>query len=58
VEAQLPSPFPSHARKANADQQKYASKVDVALIEIDPAGASAKLEVLKMGKIAFPPRAP
>jgi hypothetical protein len=51
AEAQLPSPFPSYARKIEDDQQKYASKVDVALIEIDPAAASAKLEVLKMGKV-------
>jgi len=51
VQAQLPAPFPSHARKVKADQQKYAAKVDAALVEIRAGGTSPKLEVLKMGKV-------
>lgn len=47
---QVPAPFPSHARKVSADQQKYAAKVDAALIEID-SGISAELKVLKMGRV-------
>ena len=50
VESQLPPAYPSYAKKIAANQQWYASKVDVALVEIQGA-TTAKLEVLKMGRI-------
>lgn len=52
VDSHLPPAFPSYGAKRNpAGQKSYASKVDAALIEIDATRTSAKLEVLKMGRV-------
>ena len=50
VTKHLPPAFPSHARRVESEQAKYAAKVDAALIELD-SKTGAKLEVLKMGPV-------
>lgn len=50
IGSELPSPYPSHTPRTTAHQRQHASKVDVALVEINDK-TTPKLEILKMGKV-------